>query len=102
VGARASERISVSMILMQNQMKEKGREDGECVRLLGVQRLYVVQPNGYQIDVKELGFFIDFRSTCGGWRHHVCSQHQFSIRGVDGTVPYNHNMNFTTLAHVHL
>lgn len=27
------------------------------------------------------------RSTCRGWRHHVCPQHQFRLGGFDGTYP---------------
>ena len=29
---------------------------------------------------------VDYRSARGGRRHHVCPQHQFRVRGVDGTV----------------
>lgn len=35
---------------------------------------------------KGLLAFADFRSARGGRRHHVCPQHQFRVRGVDGTV----------------
>lgn len=35
------------------------------------------------------------RSTCRGWRHHVCPQHQFRLGGFDGTYPLFHNTGVT-------